>query len=251
MPEFTFQEAVHRLQSCEAMKDQVRDQLLLGENLKPAVPKINPNRVTVEYLEEPVMELQRVTEEMESILEEYGPPGTAWGNEETTKWYWAGVDDLKRLRQRVDFYQEALDYAETLPIDQQRQFLAEFVFTPMFFGSRHKNVADAQSPWIYTVADFCEPARIYKNWIYAEDTHKAFTGAYPLLRSTGETITWYFTGLQEFADRVARGASALAEKGKEVVEAVGRNIRPISIGAAVLLLGVGGVLAYREISKKG
>lgn len=255
MAEFTFQEAVHRLQSCEAMKEQVRNQLLLGENLKPAVPKINPNRVTVEYLQEPIEELARVVDEMEEILIDHGAPGgepvegpqTLTGKADAIKWYWSGVDDLERLKGRVRFYQDALDYADTLPAEQQRQFLAEFVFTPVFFGSRHKNVEDAESPWIYTVADFCEPARIYKNWIYAHELDDSVTGTF--VRDIGESVTWYFSGLQEFADRVARGAGRVIEAGKEAVETIGRNIKPIGIGVGVLLLGVAGVLAYQNFKK--
>ena len=69
------------------------------------------------------------------------------------------------------------------------------------------------------------------------------------VRDIGESVTWYFSGLQEFADRVARGAGRVIEAGKEAVETIGRNIKPIGIGVGVLLLGVAGVLAYQNFKK--
>lgn len=253
-PKLKHRDAAHRLQSCEALKEHIREQMLLGTNNQPAVPKINPNRITVEFLEQPVLELDKVTRKMEEQVEELTPGEDFWLPLEkrgAAKWYWSGVDDLARLRARVDFYLDALDHAATLPVDDARVFLAEFVYTPIFYGSRHKNVADANSPWIYTTADFCEPARIYKNWVYAVELSEEAGGLWPVISAVGETIYGYFNALVEFSDDVSHGVERLVVGAGRAIEAVGRNIKPISIGAGVILLGVGIFFGVREFRGKG
>ncbi len=237
-----YKEAVYRLESCEAQKVQGREQLLLGENGQPAVPGINPNRITPEYIEPYVVELQRVTRQLEEIIAEYGEPGDNWLGE----WYWSGVDDLKRLRARVTFYRSAVDYAKTLNPTAQRTFLYENVFLPIFYGSRHKNVADPNSPWIHTLSDYCEPARIYKNYVYATDLNDAHTGMGPFLQATSDVIGEFFAAVGDITERIYRGGQRIVETGVEAAKFVGRHAFPIGI----LLAGIG-IFIYARKAKGG
>lgn len=235
MADLSYQEAAHRLESCEAMKVQAREDLLHGENGKPAVPGINPNRITPSYLEPYIVELQRVTRQMEEIVAEYGEPGDNLLGE----WYWAGVDDLKRLRARVDFYRAALEHARGLGASEQRTFLYENVFLPVFYGSRHKNVADVNTPWVHTLADFCEPARIYKNYIYAVDLNDAHTGLGTFITTVWDVIVDYFRAVGETAERIHRG-------GKKIVEAAGKFVTKAAIPIGILLAGIGIYMLARK-----
>lgn len=213
------------------MKEQSREHLLRGENGKPAVPGLNPNRITPEYLEPFVVEMQRVTRQLEEIVAEYGEPGDNFLGE----WYWAGVDDIKRLRGRVNFYRQAIDYAKALEPTEQRLYLYDNVFLPIFYGSRHKNVADVNSPWIHTLSDFCEPARIYKNYVYAVDVNDAQTGLWKFITTVWDVIVDYFRAMGEIAEQIARGAGKIAEAASTVAKGLGRAAMPVGI----LLAGVG------------
>lgn len=231
MPDLDYQEAVHRLESCYSMEKQIRDELLLGENNEPAVPGINPNRVTVEYLEPIVIELQRVTRQLEEIIAEYGEPGDNLIGE----WYWSGVDDLKRLRARVTFYRAALDHARSLGATEQRIFLYENVMLPILYGTRHKNVSEPGSPWIHTLSDFCAPARIYKNYVYAVDLNDAQTGMGMFLGDMWETIVDYFRAMGDFAERIYRGGGKIVEAAKDV----GKFVKKAALPIGILLAGIG------------
>ena len=233
MPELDFEVAVHRLQSCYLLKESIRDELLLGENGKQAVPRLNPNRVTVEYLEPPVVELRRAIIQLEEVIAEYGTPGENL----LGAWYWSGQDDIKRLRARVDFYQEALNYSKSLAPEQQREYLYEYVFLPIFFGSRHKTVGDPNTPWVHTLDDFCEPARIYKNYVYATQLNDATTGLMPFLNSLWDVTVGYFESMEEFGSRIGRGVEKVATFAKKAALPVG-----------VLLAGVGVYMLARKQS---
>lgn len=233
-----YQEAVHRLQSCVAMQKEGRERLLLGENGELAVPGINPNRITPKYLEPFIVELQRVTRQLEEIIAEYGEPGDNLLGE----WYWSGVDDLKRLRARVTYYREALDYSRSLGATEQRAFLYENVFLPIFYGSRHKNVSDLTSPWIHTLSDYCEPGRIYKNYVYAVDVNDAHTGLGLFLSDMGDVVVDFFQAVGDVAERLHRG-------GKKIVEGVASFVKKGALPIGILLAGVGIFMLVRK--KKG
>lgn len=229
-----YQQAVHRLQSCEKTKEVIREELLLGENGKKAVKKLNPNRVTVKYLEPAVVELQRATRQMEEVLEEYGDPGDNLLGD----WYWSGADDLKRLRARANFYMQAIEYARAnLDDAAQREYLYETVFVPLFFGGRHKDVADLESPWIYTLSDFCEPGRIYKNYVYAVEVNDASTGMGNFLGDIWGTISDYFEWAGDAAERLYRGGEKIVEGVGDVARAVSKHALPI--GLVVAGIGIG------------
>lgn len=233
-----YKEAVHRLESCEVMKDRGRDQLLRGENGEPAVPGINPNRVVPKYLEPYVVELQRVTRQLEEIVEEHGVPGDNLLGD----FYWAGVDEIKRLRTRVNYYQAAINHAKGLDPTQQRVFLYENVFLPVFYGTRHKNVTDPGSPWIHTLSDYCEPARIYKNYVYAVDVNDAHTGLGVFLGDMGDVVVGFFKAVGDFTERIYRG-------GKKVVEVAGKAARGLTKAAlpiGILLAGIGIFILARK-----
>lgn len=230
-----YQEAVHRLESCEAMKNQGREQLLLGENGKPAVPGLNPNRVTVKYLEPYVVELQRVTRQLEEIIAEYGEPGDNLIGE----WYWSGVDDIKRLRTRINYYRAALEYAKGLGPTEQRTFLYENVYLPIFYGSRHKNVADINSPWIHTLPDLCEPARLYKNYVYAVDLNNAHTGLDVFLEEMGNVVVAFFKAVGDITERIYRGA-------EKIGEAVSSFVKKGAMPLGILLAGIGIFMLARK-----
>jgi hypothetical protein len=231
MATLDYQEAVHRLRSCEALKGQGRDQLLRGANGKQAVPGLNPNRITPEYLEPFVVEMQRVIRQLEETVAEYGEPGDNLIGE----WYWAGVDDIKRLRARTNFYRQAVDYAKTLEPTEQRLYLYENVFLPVFYGSRHKNVADIESPWIHTLSDFCEPARIYKNYVYAIEANDAQTGLWKFITTIWDVVVGYFRAMGELVEQISSGVGKIAEAASTVVKGLGQAAMPVGI----ILAGVG------------
>lgn len=230
-----YKQAVHRLQSCEKTKEVFREELLLGENGKKAVQNLNPNRVTAKHLEPAVVELQRATRQMEEVLDEYGDPGDNLLGD----WYWSGVDDLKRLRARANFYMEAIEYARAnLDAEGQREYLYETVFVPLFFGGRHKDVSDLNSPWIYTLSDFCEPGRIYKNYVYAIQVNEASTGMGVFIDDLWGTISDYFEWAGEAAQQLYRGGEKIAEGVGAVVKTVSKNALPIGLGVAALGIGM-------------
>ncbi len=238
-----FQEAVHRLESCESMKNQGRDQLLLGSNGQQAVPGLNPNRITPEYLEPYVVELQRVVRQLEEIIEEYGEPGDNLIGE----WYWSGVDDLKRLRARATYYRAAIDHAKALGPTEQRTFLYENVFLPIFYGSRHRNLDDPGSPWIHGLADYCEPARLYKNYVYAVDVNDAQTGLGPFLDSLWESVKDFFHAMEDITESLFRGGAAIVEGVKDVAKGLKKFAMPVGI----LLAGIGIFIYARQSKARG
>ena len=238
-----FQEAVHRLESCEAMKKEGRERLLLAENGELAVPGINPNRITPKYLEPFVVELQRVTRQLEEIIAEYGEPGDNLIGE----FYWSGVDDLKRLRARVNFYRQALDYSRSLGATQQRAYLYENVFLPIFYGSRHQSVADPSSPWLHTLSDFCEPGRIYKNYVYGVDVNDAHTGLGLFLNDMGTVVVEFFRAVGDAAERIHRGGERLVEGAKAAFGGLKKAALPVGI----LLAGIGIFILARKAKGKG
>lgn len=231
MTELNFEQAAHRLQSCYGLQDRIREELLLGENGKQAVPRINPNKVTVENIEPVVVELRRATIQMEEVVKEYGDPGDnlLWS------WYWSGQDDLKRLRGRVDFYQSALDYARALPPERQREYLYENVFLPVLFGSRHKKLDDPQSPMLHAISDFCEPARIYKNYVYAINLNDAATGMGAFWHDIWGVVSEYYESMEDFADTISTGLEKIAGFAKKAAFPVG-----------VLLLGASAYMLFRD-----
>lgn len=233
-----YKEAVHRLESCVVMKDQGRDQLLRGENGELAVPGINPNRITPEYLEPYIVELRRVVRQLEEIVEEYGLPGDNLLGE----FYWSGVDDIKRLNVRADYYQAAVNHAKGLGPTQQRIFLYEHVFLPVFYGSRHKNVTDPTSPWIHTLSDYCEPGRIYKNYVYAVDVNNAHTGLWEFLKITGDVIVDYVTIMGDVTEKIYRGGKKVVEVAEKAAKGIVRAAMPIGI----LLAGIGIFIMARK-----
>lgn len=233
-----YQEAVHRLESCVAMQKEGRERLLLGENGELAVPGINPNRITPKYLEPFIVELQRVTRQLEEVIAEYGEPGDNLLGE----WYWSGVDDLKRLRARVTYYREALDYSRSLGATEQRAFLYENVFLPIFYGSRHKNVSDPTSPWIHTLSDYCEPGRIYKNYVYAVDVNDAQTGLWRMLTDLWGVTESYFIAMGELAERIHRSTKKIVEGIKDVAQFAKKAALPVGI----LLAGIGIFIYVRK-----
>ncbi len=238
-PHLNYEQAAHRHQSCIALGDQLRNELLLGENRQTAVPGINPNRVTVDYLEPIVVELQRVTRQMEEIVAEWGEPGDNWIGE----WYWSGVDDLKRLRARVNYYRASLDHARSLGATEQRIFLYENVLLPILFGTRHKNVADRDSPWIHTLSDFCEPARIFKNYVYSVNLNEAQTGLGVFLGDMWDVIVDFFEVMAEIGAAIAAGGAAVGKGVKEAAKFAKKAALPVGI----LLAGIGIFLVARKM----
>lgn len=226
--------ASYGVESCEALKRQIRTSLRLGPNKRPAVDGLNPSQATPENLEPVVVEMQRATRRMEEVIEEHGEPG----DNLLGAWYWSGVDDLKRLRTRVSYYAEALQYARTnLQGKTQRAFIHENIVLPIFYGQRHKNVADPQSPMITTLADFCEPARIYKNYVYAVEENDAHTGLGNFLDILWEPVVDFYDGLKEIATDLGELGSDVYQGVKTVAGAAKKHAFPILLaGAAVLVL---------------
>ena len=128
------------------------------------------------------------------------------------EFYWSGVDDLKRLRQRVDFYMEVVEHAKGLPEhgpNNQRAFLAEFAFLPIFYGSRYQIVNDPTTPWIHTTADWCEPARIAKNFNYALQLDDQTRDLHAVGKAVADTAGDYWQHIKEAAARATRGFEKL------------------------------------------
>jgi len=145
-----------------------------------------PNRILVDEVRPAVMLLDQATRDLEKASKSFLPTSATMGEmvatglitvalpfaemmrRATMSYSFDGLlDDIKRLRKRVDFYVDTVNQVAQADEATQRRVLSEYVVIPMFGGARHEPVgSDDPSTWISTLSDFCEPARLYGNLGY-------------------------------------------------------------------------------------
>jgi len=221
----SFQEASKRVESCNALRSR-------------AVRYLEKD-LSAKTLEPFIVELQRGVRLLEEAVAAHGIPGAqqdtalefftqqdwdVWGHD----WYWSGVDDLKRLKVRVNFYASAIQHAKTLP--DPKEFLYERVYLPVFRGSRYQDVADPTSSWIDTVSDFCEPARIYKNYAYALQVDAANTGVQGFVAAVADVILPLYVGLAAVVEALGQAVAAVVR----TAHGISKLAIPLAIAAAWL-----------------
>lgn len=228
---------------CEQQREMIKRELLQGvARPEPASLPDNPNKILVRYLEPVVEALDLKVAEVEEYLMEVaaGDPGSSlnWSNPLdwpaiigsgsadlpfTPEIAVESVSALNRLRDRVDYYREAINEARPMSDADQRAFLAPRVFAPIFLGARFKDVRDPNSGWIQTVSDWCEPVIIARNLRYThEDLRSYWAQIRQLWGATAETFQDGWGGVVGAASRVGRG--------------IGRGIQlaPIILGVVII-----------------
>ena len=232
---------------CEQQREMIRRQLLQGvARPEPARIPDNPNRILVRYLAPVVSALDKKVAEVEAYLAWIGgDPGQTLNWRNPLDWpaimsayskastidlpftpdiAVESVSALNRLRDRVDYYQQALKDAAQMSDADQRAFLAPRVFSPIFLGARFKDVRDPESGWIQTVSDWCEPVIIARNLRYTHEDLRSYEKQIRQLWSaTAETFQdgWHFV-----ADTAGRIGSGFRR---------GLGLAPIAFGVLALV----------------
>lgn len=145
-----------------------------------------PNRILVDDVRPAVLLLDQATRDLEKASQSFLPTSSTMAEmaatgiitmafpyaemlrRATMSYGFDGLlDDIKRLRKRVDLYVDTVNQVAQADEATQRRILSEYVVIPMFGGARHEPVgSDDPSTWIETLSDFCEPARLYGNLGY-------------------------------------------------------------------------------------
>jgi len=221
--------ALAKLYSCNALKDQLVVGLATSKSGKPHTEE-NPDRIDLQHMTELVTELDLVHKNLLSLVADntkyFRPPHGV---------NWVGEDDLARLGARLDHYKDTLEVASKLGAEDARRLLIDNVYAPILRGSRYLVITDPTSKWIHTGSDFCEPARIYKNYLYASAVYSNSVGYDAMVNEINYVLYEYYFAAERFGVAVGRGAA-------EIVSDVRKSSGMVGLVGAAIIAGAVAVL---------
>lgn len=126
---------------------------------QPLDEDANPNRVLPQYMLPYMHNLQEVTHELldraQAAKKQYLQTRDDFDFDRiglhTT------ILQIEALHDDVDWYTEATENAASMPEDEQRQYLGEFVYMPVFRGAGFAEPGDPDSPWESKHSAWCQP----------------------------------------------------------------------------------------------
>lgn len=208
------------LRKCENERKRLRNLLLTPPDVSPsdfeppaegsftvADIMVGDNRIDAAHAEAMVENTLdaalRLDQEMRAMRRTAQYPGQNL----LTPWYYSGYWDNQKLIERLRVYQQYVEAAKTMDLEEQRAVLAEMVVAPMLLGGRHKDVADPSSEWILTISDFCEPDLIRHNLEIAQELDARTNSLLALWKELGEQAGYVFDAT---VGRTWRGAKSIA-----------------------------------------
>lgn len=119
----------------------------------------NPNRITVEYLQPLLDNLKDVTDDLADRAQQAEDSYLKTPTDIEFDHVQLGdvIGDIRRSQEEVNYYQGAVSHAASMSVDEQREWLTDFVFAPVFHGSGFQTPGDETTPWVHGQPLWCTP----------------------------------------------------------------------------------------------
>lgn len=161
---------------CESSLDAAQGQLE-RTGIDAGIPlheDLNPNRVLSEFMLPYMDNLQEVTH---ALLERAQEAQNLYlRTEQDIEFDHVGLESvvaqIEDLHTDVDWYTETTSDAAEMPADEQRRYLAEFVYMPVFRGGGYAEPGNADSPWEDKTSAWCRPIELGVQLEAATKWHK-------------------------------------------------------------------------------